>query len=231
MTLPLAPADLANAVTSFCTIGAGLVTLLLCALVRPQPLRWWLVYANVFFTGLPTLGWHGWGLEAWRVADVGTNLLLAFFLQLAVLGDFHPPATQRRVALASGLLNLLAIAGLVREAVTGTKSYAIDLGAHGGFYPGEAMLIADSLFVVALFVWNRARIPARAKPLLWAMTLVFTLGFVLATAAGDVVTSRVIAHHALWHVVGGFGFVLLWAFNHVRMEDGALACAVERSTT
>jgi hypothetical protein len=44
------------------------------------------------------------------------------------------------------------------------------------------------------------------------------------------VTNRAIAHHALWHVVGGFGFVLLWAFNHVRTESGALAGTIERRT-
>jgi hypothetical protein len=24
--------------------------------------------------------------------------------------------------------------------------------------------------------------------------------------------------HALWHVVGGFGFIFLWAFVHVRLR-------------
>ncbi len=225
MSTPLAPADLANAVTSFSTLGAGVTTLALCALLKPQPRRWQWVYANVLFTGIPTLGWHGWLLESWRVADVGSNLLLAFVLQLAVLADFHDPRVRRRIALGSAVANGLAIAGLIHEGLSGVKVLAIDFGAYGGFHPGEAMLIADCVLVVALFAWNRRLVPASARPLLHAVTLTFLIGLVLASASGDFVVGRVLSFHALWHVVGGFGFVLLWAFNHARMEAGALSPA------
>lgn len=222
MPTPLAPWDLANAVTSFSTIGAGATTLILTALVKRQPARWWLVYANVLLTGIPTLGWHGWLMEPWRVADVASNLLLAWFLQLAVLGDFHGRTTRLRVGLLSGAINLVAISGLVREGLTGVKVLAIDFGEYGGFYPGEAMLIADSWLVVALFFLNRRRIPEAARPLLHVVTATFLFGLALATASGSFVTGRVLSFHALWHIVGGFGFILLWAFNHVRMEAGGL---------
>lgn len=32
---------------------------------------------------------------------------------------------------------------------------------------------------------------------------------------------RAAAMHALWHLVGPFGFVALWAFNHVRFAPPA----------
>jgi hypothetical protein len=217
--------DLANAVTSFCTIGAGVTTLGLSLLIAPrQPARWLLVWFCLFFTGLPTLGWHGWGVtatdwtsETWRVADVGTNLLLAYALQLAVAGDFYGRRFRNRLAVFSAIANLIAIAGLIREAVTGVKHYAIPLGDFGGFYPGEAMLIADSLLVVGLFYAARRRIAPAAKPLLHAVTGIFLVGLGLATADGSVVVGRVGSLHALWHVVGSFGFVFLWAFTQVRL--------------
>lgn len=220
--------DLANAVTSFCTIGAGLTTLALGRLVAPRhPPRWTFVWLCLFVTGLPTLGWHGWGVvagpsgDAWRVADVATNLLLAWAIQLAVAGDFHGSRFRNRLAIASGAVNLLAIAGLVREAVTGVKVLAIPLGAFGGFYPGEAVLILDAILATALFYRARARIAPAAKPLLHAVTGLFLLGLGLATADGSVVIGRVGSLHALWHVVGGFGFVFLWAFVHVRLAAEA----------
>jgi hypothetical protein len=228
--------DLANAVTSFCTIGAGATTLAFAWLVPPrQPARWIFVWLCLFLTGLPTLGWHGWGVvatdwtsEAWRVTDVGTNLLLAFSIQLAVLGDFYGPRFRTRLGLASGLANLVAVAGLVREAVTGVKVYAIPLGDFGGFYPGEAMLIANSLLVVGLFYAARGRIARRAMPLLHCVTAIFLVGLGLATAEGSVVVGRVGSLHALWHIASSFGLVFLWAFTHVRLVTEAAHAGEKR---
>jgi hypothetical protein len=221
--------DLANAVTSFCTIGAGITTLAFSWWVAPgQPRRWVFVWLCLFITGLPTLGWHGWGVvatdgsgEAWRVADVGTNLLLAFAIQLAVAGDFYTPRFRTRLGVASALANAVAIAGLVREAATGVKVYAIPLGDFGGFYPGEAMLIADALLVTGLLYAARRRIAQAAKPLLHCVTAIFLTGLGLATAEGAVVVGRVGSLHALWHIVGSFGFLFLWAFTHVRLAAEA----------
>jgi hypothetical protein len=220
--------DLANAVTSFSTIGAGATTLALARLVAPRhPQRWRLVWAALFVTGIPTLGWHGWGVvmpdgrgEIWRVTDVATNLLLAFTIQLAVAGDFYARRFRTRLAIGSGALNTAAIAGLIHEGVTGVKNYAIPLGEFGGFYPGEAMLIADSFLVVGLFYAARHQIAREAMPLLHCVTGIFLVGLGLATADGSVVVGRVGSMHALWHVVGGFGFVFLWAFVHVRLRAG-----------
>lgn len=219
---PLSPADLANAVTAFSTLGAGLTTFALGLLVPPrQPRRWLVAYFAIFVTGIPTLGWHGFGTETWRVLDVGTNLLLGFALQLAVLGDYYGPATRLRVAAASAFANAAALLQLILEGVKGEKSYLVSFGEHGGFYAGEAMLIADALLVTVLLVAKRREFPDPARPMLWIATALFVAGLVLATADGDVVTGRFGAWHALWHVVGGFGFVFLWAFNHVRLTNAA----------
>src|SRR5690606_34387703 len=104
------------------------------------------------------------------------------------------------------------------EAVTGVKTYAIPLGGLGGFYPGEAMLIADAIAIVALFYAARREIAPEAMPLLHCVTGIFLAGLGLATADGSVVIGRVGSMHALWHVVGGFGFIFLWAFVHVRLR-------------
>ena len=38
----------------------------------------------------------------------------------------------------------------------------------------------------------------------------------LASASNQTVHARIFSYHALWHVVGAFGFVLLWGFNQAR---------------
>lgn len=228
MPVSLSPPDLANAVTSFCTIGAGVTTLAFGHWVSRHPRRWRFAYLCIFLTGLPTLGWHGWGSvasdwthEAWQVADIGSNLLLAWALQLAVAGDVYGPAFVRRLALGSGALNLAAIGWMVHEAVTGTQVHWISLGSYGGFYAGEAVLITDAFLTVGLFYAARKRIAAPARPLLYAVTALFLVGFGLATAEGDVVIGRMGSLHALWHVVGSFGLVFLWAFTEVRLRAEA----------
>ena len=218
MPAPLSPPDLANAVTSFCTIGAGLTTLLLCRYVSAQPDRWLTAYLCLFITGIPTLGWHGWGSEPWRVADVGTNLLLAYALQLAVLGDFYGRGFRQRFALVSGVINAAAVLWMATEGVRGGPGMAIDLGEFGGFQVGETVLIADSIAVVWLMAAQRHRIPAPAIPLLRLVIGCFVVGLLLASASGDTVHGRIGSYHALWHVLGSFGFLFFWAFNHVRTQ-------------
>lgn len=220
MNSPLSPPDLANAVTSFCTIGAGVTTLLLCRYVGAQPDRWLRAYLCLFITGIPTLGWHGWGGEFWRVSDIGTNLLLAYVLQLAVLGDYYGEPFRRRFTLAAGVVNACGIAWLIGEGLQGGASNAISFGSHAGFQLGELVLILDSFAITGLFIARREQIPAVATPLLRLVIACFTGGLLLATAAGDVVGGRIGSYHALWHVLGSFGFIFLWAFNHVRLLEG-----------
>jgi hypothetical protein len=227
MPTTLSPPDLANAVTSVCTIGAGVTASAFGTWVSRHPTRWRFAYFCIFLTGLPTLGWHGWGTiatdwthETWRVADVGSNLLLAWAVQMAVAGDFYAPTFVRRLAIGSGALNLAAIGWMVGEGATGSKVHWIPLGRFGGFYAGEAVLITDAFLTVGLFYAARARIPAAARPLLYAVTALFLFGFGLAIADGDVVIGRMGSMHALWHVIGSFGLLFLWAFTEVRLRSG-----------
>jgi hypothetical protein len=69
----------ANSITSFATIFAGIVTLTLGGLHR-HPRHWMVVYSAILLTGLPTLWYHASNEQvmAARISDIGTNLLLAW---------------------------------------------------------------------------------------------------------------------------------------------------------
>jgi hypothetical protein len=230
---------MANAVTAFATILAGVFSVAFWWLLRDQPWRWLHAYLWIFVTGIPTLGLHGYGEPFraashpfWSVADTGTNLLLAWAIQWAVLGDFWPKQTQWRIGLASLALNLAGIANMVRERFFASEiHHLIPLGEFGGFRTGEVLLIADSLLVTALLFSVRRRLPAPARPLLGLVALTFVCGLALATAAnhqvGVLFGVPVLAYHALWHLVSGYGFLVFHLFNHVRFGHADPCGAVE----
>jgi hypothetical protein len=213
-------ADLANAVTAYATVLSGITTLLLVALMGRQPGRWVAVYAAIVVTGVPTVWYHGFG-ESFPagVADIGTNLLLAWLLQLAVLGDYYSRAARRLIGGLTGALNLTYVLWRIVMGPAQRRVYILRFGSFGGFTLGEALLIAGSLLGVGLLYLRHARIPLRARPLWYATTIAFVLGALLASASNSQVDLRILAYHATWHVVGAFGFVLLWAFNHSRFFE------------
>lgn len=220
---------LANTTTGFATLLAGITCLLLTRFCGSQPLRWRFAYWMIALTGVFTVTLHGFGETVagfgprwtWGILDTGSNIVVAWALALAVVGDFYRDAAR----LARPTLTLMMVIGLtwhVYDQLPSTeRRYLVPLGEWGGFYPGEASLIALSLTVTALFVSARARIPTAAKPLLRIAIATFMLGLALATAANDVIVYPFFAMHALWHLVGAFGFIALWAFNHQRF--GGLA--------
>jgi hypothetical protein len=225
----LPAAGLANTITGFATLFSGLVALVLCRTVAPQPARWIFVYWTLAVTGVFTVTLHGFGETnpvfgppwLWGFLDTGSNIVVAWAIAWAVLGDYYGPAARRRGRIAVTLAMAVGVAWHLYDRLPSTeRAYLIPLGGWGGFYPGETWLIALSWTVVALFVARRARIPARARPLLWAVFGLFLVGMGLATARNDVVVYPFLAMHALWHLVGAFAFVLLWAFNHVRFGPG-----------
>jgi hypothetical protein len=221
---PLPPFALANAVTGFSTLLAGLFTFVMGLTTGHHRRAWLFAYACIFITGVPTIGFHGLGevpevSHLWRVSDTGTNLLLAWALQVAVLGDFYSARFQRRFAVTSALVNLAGVAWMVYESFQVARIYAIPLGEHGGFHIGETLLIVDSWIVVGLLYSGRQSIPRRAMPLLHLTALTFLVGLGLASAANTQVRAPFFAYHALWHIVGGFGFVALWAFNEIRGRE------------
>jgi hypothetical protein len=216
MPQPISAWELANAVSGFAVIFAGALALLFCALLGQQPARWVAVYAAVIVTGVPTVWYHGFGEQFIpRVADIGTNLLLGWLLQIAALWDYDWPRTRWILGIGSGLLNAAAIAWIYL-AGPGSGAAVLRLGAFGGFSVGELTLIADSLLATGLLYANHAHIPARARPLLYLQTLIFLLGALLASASNSQVLYRIVAFHSLWHITAAFGFVAVWAFNHAR---------------
>jgi hypothetical protein len=216
---------LANTITGFATLGSGALALAFCRWVGPQPARWRFAYWMIVVTGVFTVTLHGFGETVsgfgprwfWAFLDTGSNIVVAWALALAVLGDYYEGPFARR---ARPLLTLAMLAGVawhLADRLPGAeRGYLIPLGAWGGFHPGEGFLIAFAWLVVGLFWARRTSIPARAKPLLGLVVGIFFAGFLLATASNEQVVYPFFAMHALWHVVGAFGFVALWAFNHVR---------------
>lgn len=219
---------LANTITGFATLFSGALALAFCRLVAEQPARWRFAYWTIVVTGVFTITLHGFGETVsgfgprwfWAFLDTGSNIVVAWALALGVVGDYYDAAFQRR---ARPLLTAAMLAGVAWHFVDrlpgAERSYLIPLGAWGGFYPGESFLIAFSWLVVGLFWARRTRIPARAKPLLGLVVAIFFAGMLLATGSNEQIVYPFFAVHALWHVVGAFGFVTLWAFNHVRFAE------------
>lgn len=228
---------LANTITGFATLLSGLACLVLARLVQPQPVRWRFAYWMIVVTGLFTVTLHGFGETNpvfgppwfWRFLDTGSNIVVAWAIALAVLGDYYEYPFRRRAGVALTIAMAIGVAWHFRDSLPGTeRTYLVPLGAWGGFYPGESFLIAMSWVVVGLFVARRASISQAALPLLWLVTGLFFVGMLLATARNDVVVFPFLALHALWHLVGAFAFVALWAFNHVQLSTRGQAAKPAR---
>lgn len=215
------PAQLANAITGFVTVFSGAAALLFCRYLGRQPVRWEFAYFCIFFTGIPTVVHHAIVFDpAWAIADIGTNLLLAWALQTAVLFDSFRASAARAVSIASLFVNTAGILWAIKEKIAGHRSYVIDLGDFGGFYAGETLLILDAILIVLLLYRARTGFPPTARKLLVVVTIVFLAGLYFASAADTHRIMRVVVYHSLWHILGGFGFLVLWAMNHVRFCAG-----------
>jgi hypothetical protein len=229
---PLPHYGLANTITGFATLFAGCTCVALCRLVRAQPGHWRFAYWMMVVTGVFTVTLHGFGETVtgygprwfWAFLDTGSNIVVAWAVALAALSDYYEGSFRRR---GRWLLTAAMVAGVAwhfYDRLPSTeRAYLIPLGGWGGFYPGESWLIALCFAVVGLFVARRHAIPARARPLLVSVCAIFFVGMLLATARNDQIVPPFFAVHALWHEVSAFGFVFLWAFNHVVCEERAAA--------
>lgn len=208
--------ELANAVTGFATLLSGVVTLLLAFLVAPQPWRWRAAYAAIVVTGVPTIWFHGFG-ETFpaKVWDVSTNYLVSWTMIAAALGDYYRPRTRWLVAGAMFAVNVAAIADMLATGAPNTK--LVSFGGSG-YSIRQLTLIANSLLATLLLYGKFREIAPAARPLLHLQTGWFLFGAWLASASIHRVDATVFAYHAVWHVVGAFGFILIWAFNHVRFR-------------
>ncbi len=213
-------AQIANAVTGFATVLAGLVPLALCLVTRMHPPRWMFVYLCIFITGVPTVGFHAFEQSAaWASWDVGTNILLAYSMQLAACYDFRGPEFRRWFIPTMTVLNACAWVYLaLRGAGYTEKFYLISIGDNVHFTISEIVLITNS-WVVAFFFFRHWRdLPRHSRPLIAMVIFMFFIGMLLASASNGTISYRVVAWHALWHIWGAFALLTLWLFNFVRFH-------------
>jgi len=221
---------LANTVTGFSTLGAGLMCLALTWTTQQHPRRWIGVYWTIVATGVFTVTLHGFGettpwgsRHIWSLLDTGSNLVVTWAITLAILGDYYASRTTRQtVGLLVTVLMLFGWWSLWRmPGDPALRTYLIPLGEHGGFHGGEAMLILLSWITFGLFFVARKQIPRVAMPGLWLVFGIFFGGMLLATAKNDEIGRPFFAYHAIWHIVSGFGFIAMWSFNHTRFTMAA----------
>ncbi|MBI1339099.1 hypothetical protein GC169_02650 [bacterium] len=217
---------LANTITGFATLFAGALPLAICHLSQMHPARWMLVYWLILVTGVFTITLHGFGETNpvlgerwfWAFLDTGSNIVVAWGIARAVLMDFYAPSTQRWARPLAGVLMFAGVAWHFFDRL-GSGGYLVGFGGWGGFNPGESALIAFSLANTALYFIKRKAIAPRPMRLLLLVTGVFLVGLGLASASNDEIVFPFLSLHALWHVVGAFGFIALWAFNDVRFRE------------
>lgn len=213
-------AQLANVVTSYATCLGGILPMLFLLILGGQPKRWFFVYACVLITGIPTVWLHS--MEGNRVAsffDVGTNILLAYALEIAVSGDFMKSRPRRRLIATMTVLNLMVWGWLLHEVFAVEKTPLLTFGAFGQFYAGEVALILNAWVVVALLWANLKHLSLRAKRLFYLIVATFFIGMILATAGNSYISFGIFPWHAAWHIVGACGFLTLFLFNHVRFNE------------
>ena len=222
---PLPAYGLANTITGFATLFSGLLALAFCHLANRHPARWMFVYWMIAVTGVFTITLHGFGETNpvlgerwfWAFLDTGSNIVVAWAIVLAVLADFYGSGTQRWARPLASVLMAAGVGWHFYDRFSG-GSYLIAFGDWGGFKPGQSWLIGFSLAATWLFYAKRRAIAPAAMPLLLLVTGPFAVGLLLATAKSDTVVFPFLSLHALWHLVGAFGFVALWAFNERRFE-------------
>jgi hypothetical protein len=209
--------SVANSITSFATIFAGIVTLTLGGLHR-HPRHWMIVYAAILLTGLPTLWYHGSNEQVFlaRISDIGTNLLLAWWITWAALTDFYSKPARTRVASISAVIILAYLVwyGLAGPVIS--RLTVLSFGEFGGFTLGELVLISNSILGTFLLGLRIKMAPVRSRPYYWITIAWFILGMLAATASNHQIDFGFMAWHALWHILGAFGFVMLWAYTDAR---------------
>jgi hypothetical protein len=183
-----------------------------------QPKRWMVFYAAFFATGIPTVWYFGFGATfTWRTADAVINCILAWALQNAILGDFLSRKRWFRLSTALGLMNLLAIALLMLDAHLAVKSWSFRFGTFGAFSIAELILIGDSFISLVLLLLGLGKIPPVARPMLCPAVCMLVASFFIATTAHVHVNTSLLLFHAMWHIIGSFGFLSFWVFNDIRL--------------
>ncbi|MBX7227339.1 MAG: hypothetical protein K1X55_14990 [Chitinophagales bacterium] len=215
-TITLSATELANTVTGFATIFTGIFTYLFTVLTKPvQPNRWKLAYFTIFLTGIPTVWYHGFGESyALSLLDTGSNLFVGWAILSALLLDFYTKEKRKLFYWIITVWNITGTLTMVYEMMVHHRLFRLF-----GFFPGELFLVVDAFAILIFFFLNADKISFHAKPLLKVCAAVFAVGLLLATAEGHKVGWNILSFHALWHIVGAFGFITLWLFNFIRFYD------------
>lgn len=213
-------AQLANTVTGFATCMAGIVPMIYCLIIHPQPPRWFFVYFCIFLTGIPTVWLHSDEANRFAAAaDVGSNVFLTWSILMAVSGDFLQERARNWFRGVVCALDFAAIAWIFYEVTLPEKMKALDFGSFGFFHVGEVILILNAWLCAGMFFGHWKRIPKPARPAIVMTFVMFFFGMLLATAANNQIWYRIFAWHATWHILGAFALVTLWLFNHIRFTQ------------
>lgn len=211
--------QLVNAVSAFALVLSGLLALALAFMMTRQPWRWLLVYLCVAVAGVATVWYHGFG-EPFpaRVAEMGASLLLAWMIQVAIVGDFYPGRGGRLLNLVLFLANLEYIMTLAIGGAKAPTPLVLALSQFGGLNFGELLLIVNCLVAVILLYGRRREVQPEARPILSIVTLLFFAGLLLSIAWNSWGDFGILAFRATCLIVGAFGFIALWAFNEMRFS-------------
>ncbi len=220
-----------NAVTGYGVVLAGLLTLALGLMMTRQPWRWLFVYLCVAATGVAAVWDHGFGQSApARVADIGASLILAWLIQVALVGDFYPGRGGRLINLVLFLANLEYIIAYAIGGAKGQAPLILASSQFGGLNFGELLLILNCAVAVIMLYGRRRDVQPEARPLLDVVTMLFFLGLLLSIASNAWTDYGIVAFHATTQIIAAFGFVALWAFNEMRFSLAASAVEEEAPT-
>lgn len=212
-------AHIANVVTSFATLGSGLVVTLFWWFDGKQPLRWLFFYLTIIITAIPTIIHHMYPTQQfWTSVDVMSNILLIWALEIALAGDFFSKVFYKKFVSVMTLINMLVILKLGYEIFSPPANLFLPLGEKSGFTFGETALILNAVLSVGIMAYYSKTCTQKQKSVLKVIVAIFILGLILATGSDDFIKPTFIGWHSLWHITGAFGFIVFWFFNHLRFS-------------
>lgn len=212
-------AHVANVVTSFALLWAGILITIFWFLERNQPLRWLFFYLTVVITAIPTIIHHIMPKNlCWTSLDIMSNILVVVALELGLIGDYFSGSVQKSLWVVIGFLNLFVILYLVSIIFLPIPHIYLPLGRSKGFTLGEIALILNAIMVVIILGTNYTKLRRKEKAVFWGIVLTFLFGLFFATGSDDYIYPRYIGWHSMWHILGSYGFILFWYFNHLRFS-------------